>query len=178
MEDPGNRTVKGGAKEKALKAYRLAWMSPIGKLHFIASDEALLCLGFDQNLQACHKRLAIGELIERENPVIAQAKEELFEYFEGKRRSFSVPIALQGTEFQKRVWEGLRGIPFGATISYREQARDLGHPSAVRATGTANGRNPVAIIVPCHRVVRSDGTLGGYAGGLAIKANLLEMESR
>lgn len=161
-----------------MRAYRFAWMSPVGKLHFIASEEALLGLGFDQNQQACQKRLGVDDLIEQENSVIGLAKAELLEYFGGKRKSFTVPIALQGTGFQKRAWEALRGIPFGATISYREQARELGQPSAVRATGTANGRNPIAIIVPCHRVVRHDGSLGGYAGGLAIKASLLELESR
>ena len=161
-----------------MKAYRLAWMSPIGKLHLIASDQALICLAFDQNREACQGRLGISELTEGGNPVIGRAVQELSEYFEGKRSSFSVPITLQGTEFQKRVWEALRRIPFGATISYGEQARSLGQAGAVRATGTANGRNPIAIIVPCHRVVRSDGTLGGYAGGLGVKTSLLELESR
>ena len=161
-----------------MKTYRHEWMSPLGKLHLIASEEALLCLAFDQNLDTFRKRWEIGAAKDGENSVIGQAKAELLEYFQGKRRSFSVPIALQGTEFQMRAWERLRGIPFGTTISYLEQARDLGLPTAVRATGTANGRNPIAIIVPCHRVVRSDGTLGGYAGGLEIKARLIEQESR
>ena len=153
-------------------------MSPIGRLHLIASDQALLCLAFDQNRDACQVRLGIADCLERENRVIEKAKLELGEYFAGRRRSFSVPISLQGTAFQQRVWECLRSIPFGATISYREQARDLGQAAAVRATGSANGRNPIAIIVPCHRVVRSDGTLGGYAGGLGTKAGLLELEAR
>lgn len=161
-----------------MKTYRHEWMSPLGKLHLIASDEALLCLAFDRNLDAFRKLWGIGSVMEGENSVIGQAKSQLLEYFQGKRRSFTVPIVLQGTEFQTRAWERLRGIPFGTTISYLEQARDLGLPAAVRATGTANGRNPIAIIVPCHRVVRSDGTLGGYAGGLEIKARLIEQESR
>jgi len=161
-----------------MKAYKAQWMSPVGKLHFIATDQALLCLAFDQNSDACQCRLDVGELAEQENPIISQVKRELAEYFEGKRRSFSVPLQLHGTEFQKKAWEALRSIPFGATISYQQQAAQLGQAGAVRATGTANGRNPVAIIVPCHRVVRSDGTLGGYAGGLHIKASLLALESR
>ena len=161
-----------------MKAYRASWMSPIGKLHFIASDQALLCLAFDQNREACQARLGISGLSEGENPVIDQAKRELSEYFAGRRTIFAVPVHLQGTEFQKRAWEALRSIPFGATISYQQQARELGQEGAVRATGSANGRNPIAIIVPCHRVVRSDGTLGGYAGGMEIKASLLELESR
>jgi len=154
----------------------MAWMSPIGELHLVASDEALICLDFKQNREAIAHGLGIAEPVEQENPVIGQAIEELQQYFEGKRRVFSVPISLQGTDFQKKVWERLRSIPFGTTLSYQQQARDLGQPTAVRATGTANGRNPIAIIVPCHRVVRSDGTLGGYAGGLEIKAKLLELE--
>ena len=161
-----------------MKLYRATWMSPIGKLHFIASDQALLSLAFDQNRDACQVRLGISELDERENPVIGRTRKELGEYFAGKRRDFTIPIDLQGTEFQKRAWEALRGIPFGATMSYRQQARELGDAAAVRATGSANGRNPIAIIVPCHRVVRSDGTLGGYAGGMEVKASLLELESR
>jgi len=161
-----------------MKAYQAQWNSPIGKLHFIASDQALLCLAFDQNCDACQCRLGVEELTEQENSVIVLAKRELSEYFEGKRRSFSVPIRLQGTEFQIKAWEALRSIPFGATLSYRQQAKQLGQEAAVRATGTANGRNPIAIIVPCHRVVRSDGSLGGYAGGLDIKAKLLALETR
>ena len=161
-----------------MKAYRQVWLSPIGKLYLIASDQALVCLAFEQNREACQERLGIRELEERENPVIGLAKLELLEYFGGKRRTFSVPVEPRGTVFQKKVWQALRAIPFGMTISYGEQARDMGQAAAVRATGTANGRNPVAIIIPCHRVVRSDGTLGGYAGGVDIKANLLELESR
>lgn len=161
-----------------MKACQSAWTSPLGTLHLIASDHALLCLAFDQNRDECLQRLGIGAVSEQENHVIGRTKLELLEYFEGKRRFFSIPLAMEGTAFQKRVWEGLRAIPFGATISYREQARDLGEPTAVRATGTANGRNPIAIIVPCHRVVRSDGTLGGYAGGLEFKASLIALEAR
>jgi methylated-DNA-[protein]-cysteine S-methyltransferase len=161
-----------------MNAYRLTWMSPLGKLHLIASDQELLCLSFDQNRAACQSRLAISEVCERANPVIERAQQELLEYFAGKRRTFSVPIKLQGTAFQKSAWEALQCIPFGATISYGEQAKNLGVAAAVRATGTANGRNPIAIIVPCHRVVRSDGTLGGYAGGVELKASLLELEGR
>jgi methylated-DNA-[protein]-cysteine S-methyltransferase len=161
-----------------MKTYRLDWMSPLGKLHLIANDRELLSLAFDQNRDACQLRLGISASEERENAILGQAKRELVEYFAGKRRAFTVPFELQGTEFQKKAWQALRNIPFGATISYRDQARELGQEGAVRATGSANGRNPIAIIVPCHRVVRSDGTLGGYAGGLDIKAGLLELEAR
>lgn len=161
-----------------MKTYRLDLMSPIGKLYLIANDRELLSLTFDQNRDACHLRLGILAPEEQENAILGHAKRELREYFEGRRREFTVPIGLQGTEFQRKAWAALRNIPFGTTISYRDQARELGQEAAVRATGSANGRNPIAIIVPCHRVVRSDGTLGGYAGGLDIKAGLLELEAR
>jgi len=153
------------------------WNSPIGNLHLLAGDDALLSLAFDLNMPAILKRLAISEFAEGDNSIIRQAKLELSEYFLGRRMSFEVPVELHGTEFQLRVWQGLRGIPYGERISYRVQARGLSCESAVRAVGSANGRNPVAIIVPCHRVVRSDNTLGGYAGGLGIKAQLLMLES-
>jgi len=161
-----------------MHVYYSVWKSPIGNLHLIARDDALLSLSFDQNTPAILKRLGITELIEHENPLIRQAKSELGEYFEGRRTSFEVHVDLRGTEFQKRVWESLLKIPYGERISYRDQARGLAHEKAVRAVGSANGRNPVAIIVPCHRVVRSDNTLGGYAGGLRIKEQLLMLESR
>jgi methylated-DNA-[protein]-cysteine S-methyltransferase len=161
-----------------MKVYQVTWLSPLGGLHLMANDQELLSLCFDENRDACLSRLGMNEVTERENRVIERVQSELEEYFAGKRRAFTVPINLQGTAFQKRAWEALRRIPFGATISYGEQARALGAAAAVRATGTANGRNPIAIIVPCHRVVRSDGTLGGYAGGMDLKASLLELEAR
>lgn len=160
-----------------MKTYYSTWQSPVGNLHLIAGDEALLTLAFERNMPAILKRLGVTELNEQENSIIRQAKAELGEYFEGRRTNFEVPVELQGTEFQKRVWESLRRIPYGERISYRDQARSLAHETAVRAVGSANGRNPVAIIVPCHRVVRSDSTLGGYAGGLDIKEQLLMLES-
>lgn len=161
-----------------MKAYYHRWNSPIGTLHFIADDTALLALAYDGNVEAIRSRLEIREQREGENPIIAQAKAELVEYFERNRDSFTVPIRLVGTEFQKKVWQVLRKIPFGGKKSYLEQARELGSELAVRAVGTANGQNPISILVPCHRVVRKDGSLGGYAGGLPAKEKLLELESR
>ena len=98
------------------------------------------------------------------------------EYLEGRRTAFDLPLDLRGTEFQLRVWAALRGIPYGETRSYREVARALQRPRAVRAVGSANGANPLPLVIPCHRVVASDGKLGGYGGGLALKAKLLAME--
>lgn len=101
---------------------------------------------------------------------------QIGEYFAGARRDFDIPLAPEGTEFQRRVWEELRRIPCGSTISYAELARRLGDPRAVRAVARANALNPIAILIPCHRVIGSDGTLTGYAGGLERKARLLELE--
>lgn len=105
-----------------------------------------------------------------------KAVDQLRDYFAGKRRRFDVPLHLEGTKFQQRAWAEMIEIPFGTTISYAQQARRIGNPRATRAVGTANGANPVPIIVPCHRVVASDGSLGGYALGLAMKRRLLALE--
>jgi methylated-DNA-[protein]-cysteine S-methyltransferase len=107
-----------------------------------------------------------------------EAVRQLDEYFAGTRRRFDLPLAPAGTPFQQRVWQGLTEIPYGETISYAELARRIGRPAAVRAVGAANGRNPLAIVVPCHRVIGSDGRLVGYGGGLPVKAALLELERR
>ncbi len=112
------------------------------------------------------------------DPVLAEAARQLAEYFAGTRRDFDLPLHGGGTPFQGRVWRALRAIPFGETRTYADIARVLGQPAATRAVGAANGRNPIGIIVPCHRVIGSDGTLTGYAGGLPIKRWLLAHEAR
>ena len=113
-----------------------------------------------------------------EHPVIRQAVKQLGEYFAGKRRSFSLPLRLAGTDFQERVWHQIALVPYGKTISYTELAKRTGAPEAVRAAGTTTGRNPVSIIVPCHRIVGKNGSMCGFAGGLKRKQFLLELESR
>lgn len=105
-----------------------------------------------------------------------QARQQLHEYFEGTRQDFSLPLAPPGTVFQQQVWQALQDIPYGTTITYQDLAQHLGKPTAARAVGSANGRNPIAIIVPCHRVIGRDGRLRGYAGGLHIKQQLLQHE--
>ena len=107
---------------------------------------------------------------------LREAKRQLREYFEGERRDFDLPLAPAGTAFQLRVWDTLRRIPYGETVSYGEIARRIGRPTASRAVGAANGRNPLAIVVPCHRVIGADGTLVGYGGGLPVKETLLAHE--
>ena len=113
-----------------------------------------------------------------ENDVILKAKNQLYEYFDGNRIEFNVPLQLVGTDFQKKVWNLLMKIPFGKTISYLDLAKMLGDPNATRAVAAANGKNPIAIIIPCHRVIGSDGSLTGYAGGLGNKRMLLSFESK
>jgi methylated-DNA-[protein]-cysteine S-methyltransferase len=124
-------------------------------------------------------RVRLGPLEEdRNHPVLREAERQLSDYFAGKRETFSLKLDFAGTDFQKKVWNALTTIPFGQTRSYGQIARQIGHPKAVRAVGAANGRNPISIIAPCHRVIGSNGKLTGFAGGLKAKAALLEMETK
>lgn len=120
--------------------------------------------------------LPLPRLASRETPLLARGREELLEYLAGARRDFDLPLAPQGTPFQQRVWAALREIPYGQTRSYRELALAAGSPRSYRAVGMANHRNPIPILIPCHRVVGADGSLTGYAGGLELKRKLLELE--
>lgn len=148
--------------------------SPVGKLKLVASDKGLIAVLWENDKP---NRVRLGELVKRHShPVLMEAERQLGEYFEGKRRSFSVALDMRGTPFQKNVWEALLAIPFGETRSYRDIAKKLGNPEATRAVGAANGRNPISIIVPCHRVIGLNGKLRGFAGGLETKARLLELE--
>ena len=106
-----------------------------------------------------------------------EARQQLLEYFAGERRDFDLPLAPEGSDFQREVWSALRNIPYGTTISYGELARRVGRPAAARAVGAANGRNPIPIVIPCHRVIGKDGSLTGFGGGLQLKERLLELES-
>ncbi|MFY7992610.1 MAG: methylated-DNA--[protein]-cysteine S-methyltransferase, partial [Bacteriovoracaceae bacterium] len=109
--------------------------------------------------------------------ILKQAKKELEEYFSGKRRNFDIPLDVDGSDFQKKVWNQLQKIPYGKTCAYKDIATKLRDPNASRAVGTANGKNPLWIVVPCHRVITASGSLGGYAGGLEMKTKLLQLES-
>jgi methylated-DNA-[protein]-cysteine S-methyltransferase len=155
------------------RVYALA-ESPIGELVLAGDGRSLSRLHM---LEGRHP-VRIDPAWRRDHGAFADARAQLGEYFEGRRTSFDVPLALQGTQFQRRVWDALREIPYGETTSYGELARRLGSPRAMRAVGLANGRNPIAVIVPCHRVIGADGTLTGYGGGLERKRLLLELESR
>jgi len=150
--------------------------TPAGPLFLAASERAVTALVWSREALA---KVGIAAMaIERGAPEILEAAAaQLREFLTGGRREFDLPLDLAGTPFQKQVWEALRTIPYGETWSYGELAKRVGNPGAVRAVGTANGRNPVCILVPCHRVVRSTGGLGGYAGGTDKKAFLLGLES-
>lgn len=148
--------------------------SPIGRLKLVASDQGLVAILWENDRP---RRVRLSELVQRpEHPMLARAEKELNEYFAGERDAFTLPLDMRGTDFQKQVWEALLGIPFGQTRTYGQLAKQLGNPNATRAVGAANGRNPIAIVVPCHRVVGSSGKLTGFAGGLDAKAYLLRLE--
>ena len=150
--------------------------SPVGRLKLVASDKGLVAILWQDDDP---KRVQIGEPAEDpQNPILVQTRRELSEYFAGERETFTVPLDFRGSDFQKRVWAALLAIPFGETRSYGQLALQLGDKGASRAVGAANGRNPISIIAPCHRVIGASGKLTGFAGGLEAKAYLLNLESR
>jgi len=147
--------------------------SPVGPLFLAASAKGLVRLEFEARMM----RLESETIQLRESKqTLAPFLRELDEYFSGARREFSMPLDLRGTDFQRKCWRALLDIPYGETRSYGEIARAIGHPQAYRAVGMSNNRNPVAIVVPCHRVIASGGSLCGYGGGLDIKRKLLDLE--
>ncbi len=147
--------------------------SPVGPLFLAASTRGLVRLEFEGRVQKLNS--STTQLQESETALAAYLS-ELSEYFAGERRTFSLPLDLRGTEFQLACWSALLAIPYGETRSYRDIAQAIGHPHAYRAVGMSNNRNPVAIIVPCHRVIASSGSLCGYGGGLDVKRKLLDLE--
>jgi len=149
--------------------------SPHGRMLLVASDDGLSGVYFDG--QKYHPELEPGWRRDARHAVLAQAKRELAEYFAGERKVFDTPLAPEGTAFQKAVWNAISTVAFGETITYDALARRAGFPGGARAAGAATGRNPLTILVPCHRIVGSDGSLTGYAGGLARKRALLALES-
>ena len=152
--------------------------SPLGRLLLVAVQEgprpALRGIYFDAEPHAAG---VVPEGARQDELAFMEVREQLDEYFSGRRQSFELPLAPLGTAFQREVWDALRAIPYGETTTYAAIARSIGRPRAVRAVGAANGRNPLSIVVPCHRVIGKDGTLTGYAGGLPSKRRLLELES-
>lgn len=148
--------------------------SPVGKLKLVANEDALVAVLWER--EALDRVKLDVPVAEPRHPILQNAARQLNEYFAGQRTAFELPLEPQGTEFQQKVWRRLRNIPFGKTKSYLDIAKAIGAPQASRAVGAACGKNPISIIVPCHRVVASNGNLTGFAGGLDIKAKLLELE--
>ena len=149
--------------------------SPVGALKLVAHDQALVAVMWDNE---DHKRVRLAELIEKpQHPMLLKVKQQLAEYFAGQRQQFDLPLDFQGTVFQQQVWQALLSIPYGETRSYKDIARQIGNEKAVRAVGAANGKNPISIIAPCHRVIGSGGALVGFAGGLDKKQILLSLEN-
>lgn len=148
--------------------------SPVGHLKLVANNDGLIAVLWENDNPA---RVPLGTLAEdKTHPLLLQAEEQLRDYFAGSRKPFDVKLNFNGTPFQKKVWAALLTIPFGETRSYAAIAAAIGSPKAARAVGAANGKNPISIIAPCHRVIGAGGKLTGFAGGLAAKAYLLKLE--
>lgn len=155
------------------------WLeSPVGPLIFAATAQAVCLLQFAERdrLEGRLRSLAARCAGAPGNPHLVELRHQLQQYFAGERREFTVPLAARGSEFQQRVWAALRRIPYGATWSYLDLALHVGDRGATRAVGAANGENPLAIVIPCHRVINADGNLGGYGGGRWRKRALLDLE--
>ena len=154
-------------------------VTPIGPLTVVASSKGLHAILWDHYANDSNYKAILDRLPRNSHQkFIQQTRKELAEYFEGKRRKFTIPICMDGTEFQEKAWKGLTEIPYGKTLSYQDHAVQLGGANKVRAVGGANGRNPISIVVPCHRVIAKNGTLNGFGGGLKVKKFLLELESK
>jgi methylated-DNA-[protein]-cysteine S-methyltransferase len=148
--------------------------SRVGVLKLVASNDGLAAILWEDDDP---QRVRLNIVAKDDNhPVLLEAERQLAEYFSGKRKAFDLTLDFAGTEFQKKVWQALLTIPFGETRSYAQIARQIGSPNAVRAVGAANGKNPISIVAPCHRVIGSTGELTGFAGGLDAKAHLLGLE--
>ena len=158
-----------------MKRWSTVIQTPVGALTLGASTRGLAAVLWENDDP---QRVPLEPATsDAEHPVLRQAAEQLAEYFGGQRRTFDLPLDFAGTPFQRSVWSALLTIPYGQTRSYAQIARQIGSPAAVRAVGAANGRNPISIIAPCHRVIGSSGKLTGFAGGLAVKATLLALEA-
>lgn len=155
--------------------FRKTMKSPVGVLTLVAGGRGLAAVLWENDDPA---RVRLGPSVDDPcHPVLAEAERQLSEYFTGERRAFSLAFEFFGTAFQREVWQALTTIPFGETRTYAWLASQIGRPTAVRAVGAANGRNPLSIVVPCHRVIGTNGKLTGFAGGLEAKEFLLQLES-
>jgi methylated-DNA-[protein]-cysteine S-methyltransferase len=157
--------------------------SKVGSLYLVASEKGLQGIFWKKQrvplLSELRETRSNRKTLQSLSQLLTQAVDQLDEYFEGKRKGFDLPLDLEGTDFQMKVWKALEKIPYGKTRSYTEIAQKINHPKAVRAVGTANAKNPICIIIPCHRVIAANGSLGGYSGtgGAQAKARLLQLEN-
>ena len=157
-----------------LQAIKVA--SPVGELTLVSDQKNLRAILWENDKP---NRVKIEfEIVKNRHPILEETRRQLQEYFAGDRNTFDLPLYFDGTEFQKKVWKSLLRIPFGETRSYGDLAKAIGLPKASRAVGTANGRNPISIVVPCHRVLGSNGSLTGFAGGLSTKSKLQKLECK
>lgn len=147
--------------------------SKVGSLFLVAAETGLTGIFFNKQKVSLVKSL---NLARPQDKILRAAAQQLTEYFNAQRQQFELPLIFVGTAFQQQVWSALAKIPFGTTVSYQEIAKRIKNPKAVRAVGRANGKNPFCIIIPCHRVIAADGSIGGYTGGLALKRRLLKLE--
>jgi len=150
--------------------YVFFYKTPIGKLGVVETNGAVSHILFEDGA-------LLPDCVKKETPLIKKMNVQLKEYFEGTRKKFDIPLHLEGTEFQKKVWRALIKIPYGKTCSYKDIAEKINNPKGMRAVGMANNKNKIPIVIPCHRVIGANGTLIGYAGGLPIKQLLLDLES-
>jgi methylated-DNA-[protein]-cysteine S-methyltransferase len=172
----GSRKLSGKVSGKTQNNYVYTMMkSPVGTLKLIASEEGLAAILWENDDPQRVRLNAVTE--DPEHPILVQTERELREYFAGERQAFSVKLDFVGTDFQKKVWQAMVAIPFGETRSYGQLARQIGNVNAMRAVGAANGKNPISIIGPCHRVIGASGKLTGYAGGLPTNRFLLALEA-
>jgi methylated-DNA-[protein]-cysteine S-methyltransferase len=146
--------------------------SPFGPVCLVGTEQGLIRVDFQRG----NRPVPPDPMWQKDTGPLELATQQLHEYFQGQRRQFRLPVAPVGTPFQQHVWQELQGIPFGTTLTYRELAQRLGMPGAARAVGHANSRNPLALVIPCHRLIGSDGQLRGYAGGIVLKRLLLQHE--
>ncbi|MEO5894486.1 MAG: methylated-DNA--[protein]-cysteine S-methyltransferase [Vicinamibacterales bacterium] len=165
-------TVKPGPRKRHVSK---TVQFPVGRLKLVATDDGLAAVLWENDRPRRVPLQVDAEV--PEHPVLLEAERQLQEYFGGIRTRFALMLDVDGTAFQRKVWNALLTIPFGKTRSYSQIATEIGHPGAARAVGAANGRNPVSIVAPCHRVIGSTGALTGFAGGLAVKAQLLALEA-
>jgi len=150
--------------------YNRVITTPLGNMITTANEDAIISFDFIEEGK-------IYQSINAPSPLLLRLEKEVLEYFRGERKEFTIPLSPSGTTFQKEVWDTLLSIPYGTTVSYKTEAKIFGNPKAIRAVANANGKNPISILIPCHRVIASDGSLGGYSGGLDKKKFLLFLES-